>query len=62
MLKLINDTQLTGCNCGNTVMPPVAPVGRNANLTLTAIAQSKYMLSINKCGMNLKMELALAIG
>ena len=48
MLKLVNDTRLAGCNCGTTKMPPVAGVTWNANLTLAAITQSKYMLSINK--------------
>lgn len=48
LLKLVNDTRLTGCNCGNSIMPPVATVTWNANLASAAISHSKYMQSVNK--------------
>jgi len=48
LLKLVNDIRLAGCNCGTTVMPPVAAVSWNTNLATAAINQSKYMESINK--------------
>ncbi|WP_316827246.1 CAP domain-containing protein [Pedobacter miscanthi] len=48
LLKLINDTRLAGCKCGNITMPPVAAVTWNANLASAAIYQSKYEASINK--------------
>ncbi|MCX2575603.1 CAP domain-containing protein [Pedobacter sandarakinus] len=48
LLKLVNDTRLAGCNCGATLMPPVSALTWNANLASAAIAQSKYMESINK--------------
>jgi len=46
LLKLVNDTRLAGCNCGTTVMPPVAALNWNINLASAAVSHSSYMASI----------------
>ena len=43
MLKLVNDTRATGCNCGTTAMPPVAPLKWNDVLASAALIHSKDM-------------------
>jgi uncharacterized protein YkwD len=45
-LKLVNDTRLAGCNCGETVMPPVGVLSWSVDLNSAAIAHSKYIASI----------------
>ncbi|MBD1391716.1 CAP domain-containing protein [Mucilaginibacter glaciei] len=42
-LELINRTREKGCTCGNTYMPPVAPVVWNDNLQQSAEGHAKDM-------------------
>ncbi len=43
MLQLVNNVRQTGCNCGSTVMPPVAPVTWNDKLAKAAYEHSLEM-------------------
>ena len=43
LLKLVNDVRQSGCNCGSTAMPPVAPVTWNALLAKAAYDHSADM-------------------
>jgi len=43
LLSLINNVRTKGCNCGNTMMPPVAPLNWNIYLELAAAKHSKDM-------------------
>ncbi|MCZ4245701.1 CAP domain-containing protein [Pedobacter punctiformis] len=47
LLKLVNDTRAAGCNCGTTVMPPVATLSWNNILASAAISHSKDMANKN---------------
>lgn len=44
LLSLINTVRTKGCNCGNTVMPPVPVLSWNVFLELAAAKHSKDML------------------
>jgi uncharacterized protein YkwD len=43
MLELVNNVRRTGCNCGNTAMPPVAAVTWNDRLARAAFDHSADM-------------------
>lgn len=43
ILQLVNNVRQTGCNCGTTVMPPVAPVAWNDKLAKAAYDHSVEM-------------------
>ncbi|RYG08458.1 MAG: CAP domain-containing protein [Chitinophagaceae bacterium] len=47
LLKLVNDKRATGCNCGITIMPSVAPLTWNNLLAAAALAHSKDMNTNN---------------
>ena len=47
LLQLVNDTRQSGCICGSTVMPPVAPVTWNDQLASAALVHSNDMNSKN---------------
>lgn len=47
LLKLVNDKRIAGCNCGTTVMPPVAVLNWNNLLAAAALAHSKDMNANN---------------
>lgn len=44
LLSLVNNVRVKGCNCGNTVMPPVPALSWNILLELAAAKHSKDML------------------
>ncbi|WP_374951980.1 CAP domain-containing protein [Mucilaginibacter sp.] len=46
-LDLINKTRAKGCTCGNTYMPPVAPIVWNDNLQKSAEGHAKDMAKQN---------------
>jgi uncharacterized protein YkwD len=52
MLKLVNDTRATGCNCGTTIMPPVASLKWNDVLASSALSHSKDMNATGKLDHN----------
>jgi uncharacterized protein YkwD len=43
MLKMVNNVRVTGCTCGTTVMPAVAPLTWNDVLAAAALAHSQDM-------------------
>ena len=43
MLQMVNNVRATGCTCGTTVMPPVAPLTWNNVLAAAALAHSQDM-------------------
>lgn len=47
MLKLVNDKRVAGCNCGQTVMPPVPSLTWNDLLAAASLAHSKDMAANN---------------
>ncbi len=47
LLKLVNEKRTSGCNCGTTVMPPVATLTWNNLLAAAALAHSKDMNANN---------------
>ncbi|MDN3586747.1 CAP domain-containing protein [Pedobacter aquatilis] len=47
LLKLVNDVRTKGCNCGTTVMPPVAALTWNNLLAAAALTHSKDMNTNN---------------
>lgn len=47
LLQLVNNTRQSGCNCGATVMPPVATVSWNNELAVAALSHSNDMYSNN---------------
>lgn len=46
LLKMVNDLRVAGCNCGNSVMPPVGALTWNKQLASAAISHSEYMDSV----------------
>lgn len=47
LLKLVNEKRSSGCNCGVTVMPPVATLKWNNLLAVAALVHSKDMNANN---------------
>jgi uncharacterized protein YkwD len=47
LLQLVNNVRQSGCTCGSTVMPPVAAVTWNDQLTTAAFNHSNDMYSNN---------------
>jgi uncharacterized protein YkwD len=47
LLQLVNTVRQSGCTCGSTVMPPVAPVTWNDQLATAALNHSDDMSSNN---------------
>lgn len=47
LLQLVNDIRQSGCTCGSTVMPPVAPVTWNDQLAAAALSHSNDMYAKN---------------
>jgi len=47
LLKLVNEKRSSGCNCGATVMPPVASLKWDNLLAVAALAHSKDMNANN---------------
>jgi uncharacterized protein YkwD len=47
LLQLINNVRQTGCNCGSSAMPPVAPLTWNDQLGKAAYEHSKDMHANN---------------
>ena len=47
LLQLVNNVRQIGCTCGSTVMPPVAPVTWNDQLSTAALNHSNDMDSNN---------------
>jgi uncharacterized protein YkwD len=47
LLKLVNEKRASGCNCGTTVMPPVAALTWNNLLAAAALTHSKDMNANN---------------
>ncbi len=47
LLQLVNDIRQSGCICGSTVMPPVAPVAWNDQLATAAASHSNDMYTEN---------------
>jgi uncharacterized protein YkwD len=47
ILQLVNNVRKSGCNCGSTIMPPVAPVTWNDLLSKAAYDHSLDMQSKN---------------
>jgi len=47
LLQLVNNVRQSGCTCGSTVMPPVAPVTWNDQLTIAAFNHSNDMFLNN---------------
>ena len=43
MLQMVNNVRATGCTCGTTVMPPVAPLTWNDVLAAAALGHSQDM-------------------
>jgi uncharacterized protein YkwD len=43
LLKLVNNVRATGCNCGTTAMPPVAPLSWNDVLAKSSLIHSTDM-------------------
>jgi uncharacterized protein YkwD len=47
LLQWVNNIRQKGCNCGQTIMPPVAPVVWNESLAKAAFSHSSDMLGKN---------------
>ncbi|ATL46592.1 SCP-like extracellular protein [Chitinophaga caeni] len=47
LLLLVNEVRAKGCHCGDTYMPPVAPLSWNNLLEFAAVSHSKDMYTKN---------------
>lgn len=65
-LKLINQTRAQGCSCGNTYMPPVAPLVWNNDLQKSAdghardMSRQQYFSHTSKDGRSMETRIVTA--